>query len=181
MKSVLRALLSLLVIIPVLSQADAAPALDAEAATMALLAQVSADEVQNTNGYVNSGYLAMVLEQLGAAQGSGEGAVNGVIPIRWSKGQLHFDRGFLYSTPGQTGTIRLQGTEMLLAGLPAGSPQHTQLDIATEALKDYIYNWAKLSLESEEDLLHIKLQLDGKPNRLLPFGYDQRDGRVHLR
>jgi hypothetical protein len=122
--------------------------------------------------------LAMVLEQLGAAQGSGEGAVNGVIPLRWSEGQLHFDKGFLYSTPGQTGTIHLQGTEMLLAGLPANSPQHTQLDIATEALKDYTYNWAKLSLESDEDLLKIKLQLDGKPNRLLPFGYDQRLGRL---
>jgi hypothetical protein len=126
--------------------------------------------------------LAMVLQQLGAARGSGEGAVNGVIPVRWAKGQLHFDKGFLYSTPGQTGTISLGGTEFLLEGLPKGSPQHTQLDIATEALKDYTYNWAKLSLESDQDILLIKLQLDGKPNRLLPFGYDQNLGtlmRVH--
>lgn len=122
--------------------------------------------------------LAMVLQQLGAARGSGEGAVNGVIPVRWSKGQLHFDKGFLYSTPGQTGTISLGGTEFLLKGLPKGSPQHTQLDIATEALKDYTYNWAKLSLESDQDILLIKLQLDGKPNRLLPFGYDKNLGTL---
>lgn len=122
--------------------------------------------------------LAMVLQQLGAAEGSGDGAVNGVIPIRWAKGKLHFDKGFLYSTPGQTGTIALGGTEFLLEGLPKASPQHTQLDIATEALKDYTYNWAKLSLESDEDILLIKLQLDGKPNRLLPFGYDKKLGTL---
>jgi Dicarboxylate transport len=122
--------------------------------------------------------LAMLLAQLGAAQGSGEGAVNGVIPVRWSNHRLSFDKGFLYSTPGQTGTIRLKGTEFLLAGLPQGSPQHTQLDIATEALKDYTYNWAKLSLESNQDILLIKLQLDGKPNRLLPFAFDKNVGSL---
>ena len=120
--------------------------------------------------------LAMVLRQLGAAQGSGDGAVSGVIPVHWSNGQLSFDKGFLYSTPGQPGTIQLHDTEFLLAGLAPGSPQHTQLDIATEALKDYTYNWAKLSLESNQETLLIKLQLDGKPNRLLPFAYDQSIG-----
>lgn len=120
--------------------------------------------------------LAMVLRQLGAAQGSGDGAVSGVIPLHWSKGHLSFDKGFLYSTPGQPGTIQLHDTEFLLSGLAPGSPQHTQLDIATEALKDYTYNWAKLSLESDQETLLIKLQLDGKPNRLLPFAYDQNLG-----
>jgi hypothetical protein len=117
--------------------------------------------------------LAMVLRQLGAAQGSGDGSVSGVIPVHWANGHLSFDKGFLYSTPGQPGTIQLHDTEFLLAGLAPGSPQHTQLDIATEALKDYTYNWAKLSLESDRETLLVKLQLDGKPNRLLPFAYDQ--------
>jgi hypothetical protein len=121
--------------------------------------------------------LAELLEQLGAAQASGEGSVNGRIPIRYKAGRLSFDNGFLYSTPGQPGTIRLSGTGALLKGLPPGSPQHTQLDIATEALKDYSYRWAKLQLASEREVLLLKLQLDGKPNRLLPFAYDQALGR----
>ncbi len=122
-------------------------------------------------------HLANVLEQLGATEASGEGTVSGRIPIRWSKGHLSFDKGYLISTPGQTGTLQLTGTEKLLVGLPPGTPQHTQLDIATEALKDYIYKSAKLNLQSEADHLLLKLQLDGKPNKLLPFAYDQNLGQ----
>lgn len=121
--------------------------------------------------------LAMVLEQLGAAQASGEGTVSGRIPLRWAGGRLSFDNGFLFSTPGQSGSIQLTGTQMLLSGLPPETPQHTQLDIATEALKDYTYKWAKLNVKSEEDILLLKLQFDGKPNQLLPFAYDQSLGQ----
>lgn len=120
--------------------------------------------------------LAMVLKQLGAAEASGEGAVNGRIPLHWADGGLTFDKGFLYSTPGKSGTIRLGGTRRLLSGLPPGTPQHTQLDIATEALKDYTYKWARLYLESEDRDLLLKLQFDGKPNHLLPFAYDTEMG-----
>lgn len=133
------------------------------------------DEVEVTV-YCDRLNLAMLLEQLGAAQGSGEGTVNGRIPLSWKEGMLRFDNGFLYSTPGQTGTIRLSGTEALLEGLASGSPQHVQLDIASEALKDYSYNWAKVDLRSEEDLLLVSLKLDGKPNRPLPFAYDPQSG-----
>jgi hypothetical protein len=121
--------------------------------------------------------LSMVLKQLGAAEAQGDGTVNGRIPILWTNGRLSFDNGFLYSSPGQTGAIRLSGTQALLSGLPPDSPQHVQLDIATEALKDYTYKWAKLSVQTEDDTLLLKLQFDGKPNRLLPFAYDGQSGR----
>ena len=121
--------------------------------------------------------LAMVLEQLGAAEASGDGTVNGRIPLHWSDGSLTFDRGILFSTPGKTGTIRLSGTQSLLTALPPDTPQHAQLDIATEALKDYTYQWARLYLESDDRDLLLKLQFDGKPNRLLPFAYDTDLGR----
>jgi hypothetical protein len=51
------------------------------------------------------------------------------------------------------------------------------LDIATEALKDYTYQWAKLSVQTEDNTLLLKLQFDGKPNRLLPFAYDGKSGQ----
>jgi hypothetical protein len=121
--------------------------------------------------------LAMVLEQLGVAQAGGDGTVNGRIPVRWVNGRLSFDNGFLYSTPGRSGKIQLKGTREILAGIPQGTPQYTQLDIATEALKDYTYQWAKLNVQSKKDILLLKLQLDGKPNRLLPFAYNQESGQ----
>lgn len=121
--------------------------------------------------------LAMLLEQLGIVEAGGQGTVNGKLPIRWLDGNLSFENGFLYSTPGQSGNIRMKGAEAFLAGVPPGTPQHTQLDIATEALKDYNYQWARLSVESTDDILLLKLQMDGKPNRLLPFAYDQQQGQ----
>jgi hypothetical protein len=121
--------------------------------------------------------LAMVLEQLGVAQAGGVGTVNGRIPLRWVDGRLSFDNGFLYSTPGETGQIQMKDTQVLLTGIPPGTPQYTQLDIATEALKDYTYQWAKVNVQSNKDKLLLKLQLDGKPNRLLPFAYNQESGQ----
>jgi hypothetical protein len=117
-----------------------------------------------------------VLEQLGGAEASGDGAVNGRIPVRWQNGRLRFDDGFLYSTPSQAGTIKLRGMDLPLEGLAPGSPQRTQLDIATEALKDYSYEWAKLNLTSQNGDLLLRLELDGRPNRLLPFAYDPQTG-----
>jgi len=120
--------------------------------------------------------LAKVLNQLGVAEGEGEGDISGRIPIRWSKNQIYFDNGELTSAPGQTGTIQLRNTQTFLQGLAPGTPQHTQLDIATEALKDYTYDWAKLQLNSRKEFLLVALQLDGRPNRLLPFAYDTAKG-----
>jgi hypothetical protein len=125
--------------------------------------------------------LAMLLEQLDFAEGSGQGTVGGSIPIRWAEGKLTFGKGSLSSPPGESGVIRikeLQGTQDLLSGMPAETPQHTQLDIALEALKDYTYQSIDLQLESREEILVMRLQLEGRPNRLLPFGYDQELGRL---
>jgi len=144
--------------------------------TQSIRIQPDKDELDLTI-FGNQLNLTQVLAQLGVAQGSGDGTVNGRIPLRWSNGSLDFGAGFLYSTPGQTGTIQLYNTQTLLQGMPKGTPQYVQLDIATEALKDYTYNWAKVNLESQRDILKVSLKLDGKPNQLLPFAYDQHRGQ----
>jgi len=120
--------------------------------------------------------LAQILGQLGVANAQGEGAVNGTIPISIKKGQVRFDDGFLYSTPGSGGKIRLSGADTLLAGIPEGTRQYFQVDLAREALKDFYYNWAKLRLVSEEETLRMRLQFDGKPGNILPFEYDESFG-----
>ena len=101
--------------------------------------------------------LAMILEQFGAADASGMGAVNGRIPLRYRNGRLTFNNGFLYSTPGDGGTIRVKGTEKLTAGIDRNSPQFTQIELAREALKNYDYQWAKLNLETQGEDLLLKL------------------------
>ncbi len=120
--------------------------------------------------------LAMLLEQLGAAQAEGKGTVSGTILLGWRNGRLGLDRANLASTTGSA--IQMSGTDALLVGLPPDTPQHTQVDIAIEALKDYSYEWVKLNAESQGENLLLDLQLDGKPNRLLPFAFDKQLGRL---
>ena len=120
--------------------------------------------------------LAQVLEQFGAASAEGQGSVNGRIPLQYTKGQIRFDDGFLFSTPGEGGKIHLTGTEILTAGIPANTPQYVQMELAREALKDYDYSWAKLNITSSGEELLLQMQMDGKPAQTLPFVYSKDFG-----
>ena len=120
--------------------------------------------------------LAQVLEQFGAASAEGQGSVNGRIPLQYSKGQIQFDDGFLFSTPGEGGKINLTGTEILTAGIPPNTPQYVQMELAREALKDYDYSWAKLNITSRGEELLLQMQMDGKPAQTLPFVYNKDIG-----
>lgn len=115
--------------------------------------------------------LAKVLEQFGAASVEAEGELNGRIPIQFKNGQLSFKDGFLFTTPGQAGKIRMKDTEILTAGIPPDTPQYVQMELARKALEDYDYTWAKLNLTTEGEDLLLKMQLDGKPAQSLPFVY----------
>lgn len=116
--------------------------------------------------------LVPLLAQFGVARAEGQGSVSGRVPLQISDGQVTFGDGFLYSAPGEGGTIRLEAADFLSAG---GLPGH-QVDLARHALQDYDYQWAKLNLASEGENLLLKLQLDGKPARSLPFVYDPARG-----
>ncbi len=120
--------------------------------------------------------LAGVLEQLGGIKGEGKGSVNGRIPIRFENSSFKFDDGFLFSTPGQGGTVRLTGTDILMAGIPADTPQFAQVDLAREALKNYDYEWARINIDTKGENLHVNLKLDGQPAGPLPFRYDREFG-----
>jgi len=70
----------------------------------------------------------------------------------------------------------VSGTEMLTAGIPKDTLQYAQLELAREALKDYSYNWVKLGLNTEGKALLLRMQMDGKPAKELPFRYDKQIG-----
>lgn len=121
--------------------------------------------------------LAQLLEQLGAANVEGGGTLNGKIPLNISNGELTFNDGFLYTSPGQGGKIRLTEGELLLAGTVPGTAEHTQIELAVEAMRDYDYEWVKLNMTTEAETLLLKMQLDGKPANPLPFTIDPTSGR----
>ena len=115
--------------------------------------------------------LNQLLEQLGGLHSQGKGTLNGRIPVRFKEGDISFDNGFLFSTPGQGGRIIVNNPKKLLAGIPVDSPRFVQLDLAAEALRDFEYTWAKLIFNTDKDTLAVNMELDGKPGRPLPFVY----------
>ena len=128
-------------------------------------------EAYNLILYCDRLNLAKVLQQFGAASVTAEGELNGRIPLKFQNGKLSFKDGFLFTTPGETGKIKMTDTEILTAGIPPDTPQYVQMELARKALEDYDYSWAKLNLTSEGEDLLLNLQLDGKPAKSLPFVY----------
>ena len=103
--------------------------------------------------------LSALLHQLGAGQDQGDGHISGTIPVVFSDSGLRFQDAFLFSTPGETGSIKLLPSKTIQATAAASD----QLSFALDALADFHYSWVKLLLNSEKDLLKIKLQTNGRP------------------
>ncbi|MCK5695233.1 MAG: YdbH domain-containing protein [Desulfobacula sp.] len=128
------------------------------------------------NLYCDRLELVQLLKQMGAFHAEGTGTLNGRIPVIYSDGNISFDNGFLFSTPGSGGKVVIDNADMITAGIPMDNPQFAQLDLAQEALKDFEYKWAKLEFYTFEDTLYINMELDGKPAKLLPFEYKKEIG-----
>jgi len=120
--------------------------------------------------------LTQLLEQMGAFNAEGMGTLNGRIPVVFSNGNISFDNGFLFSTPGKGGKIMIENSDRITTGIPMDSPQFSQLDLAQEALKDFNYKWAKLKFHTQEDTLFVDMELDGEPSKILPFEYSKESG-----
>jgi hypothetical protein len=114
---------------------------------------------------------AAILKQIQAAEASGEGTVNGRIPVKIRNKRLRIMDGFLYSSPGQGGNIKL-GNSRILNSTADIQKQAIDMAIAISALKDFNYDWAKLTLNSENRKLLVTLDLNGKPAKALNFGFD---------
>lgn len=122
--------------------------------------------------------LTDILEQIGAFHAEGNGTMSGRIPVTYADGEITFDNGFLFSTPGKGGKIIIDQADKLTQGIPMDTPQFSQLDLAKEALKNYDYKWAKLNFNTVEDTLLVNMKFDGSPsNKALPFEYKKELGR----
>lgn len=115
--------------------------------------------------------LTDLLRQLKIANAEGEGAVSGQIPLVIVGDLIDLTGGFLYSRPGQGGVLHVVD-----AGLFAGAEQSLQVAIAREALQDYAYDWVTINLDRDGRDLLMRMELAGRPARLLPFGLSPQGG-----
>lgn len=100
-------------------------------------------------------------------------ALNGTIPVSIRNGRIIFRNGFLYSTPGETGILKLVPN----ATVNAMGQSSVEMSFALSALKDFQYQWVKLTMNTVNDDLKLKFQVDGRPSGPLPFSIDPDSGR----
>ncbi len=120
--------------------------------------------------------LSDLLMQLGLAEAKGEAALSGELPVSWKRGKISFNNGFLHSTPGEDGVIQVQALEDMINATPKGSPQRGQLELAQAAIKEFEYKWVRVKADTVGKELLVRLSLDGKPARILPFVYKKELG-----
>ncbi len=118
--------------------------------------------------------LSSILSQFNLAEAGGEGKMSGRIPLLYTDGKFFVDDGFLFSTPGEKGHLKIKQSKFLETTVPDDVPHFSPLHFAGAALADFEYNWAKLQINSEEQNLVLKLQVDGKPREKLPFYFDTK-------
>ena len=106
--------------------------------------------------------LSTFLQQMKIAEASGDGEVNGRIPITLGKGKLKIRDGFLYSTPGVGGVISFSKSDVLQVAMSAQDGVSIT-SFMMDVLKNFKYDWAKISLNSESDNLKLLLQISGLP------------------
>lgn len=94
----------------------------------------------------------------------GEAEINGVIPIRLENGDIKVENGYLYTTPGRRGNLRFTDAAAISGGLP----------LVEEAVRDFNYEWLRVSLNSRNRRLYVNVELNGAPAGKLPLEYDAK-------
>jgi hypothetical protein len=95
---------------------------------------------------------------------SGDAEMNGIIPIKMVKGSPVFLDGYLYSTPGSSGNLKISEPELIANGQV----------LVEEAIRDFRYNWIKVKMNSRNNRLDMTVSMDGAPAQKLPLLYDPK-------
>ncbi|MBE0665342.1 MAG: YdbH domain-containing protein, partial [Candidatus Aminicenantes bacterium] len=109
-------------------------------------------------------FAQMLNALLGKVVVSGDAEMNGIVPVRMVNGSPVFVDGYLYSTPGSSGNLKVSQPELISGGQV----------LVEEAIRDFRYNWIKIKLSSRDDLLDMVVSIDGAPAQKLPLRYDAR-------
>jgi len=115
---------------------------------------------------VNFGRLLNLL--LGKTIASGEAELNGTLTLIIRDGQPMVQGGDLYSTPGVSGNLKFQESQAIAGGVL----------IVEEALKDFNYQWIKVTMRTLNRKLDIVAQIQGAPAQKLPLTYDSKLGDI---
>jgi hypothetical protein len=109
-------------------------------------------------------FAQMLNALVGKATVSGDAEMSGIVPVKMVKGSPVFLDGYLYSTPGSSGNLKVAKPELISNGEV----------LVEEAIRDFRYNWIKVKMSSRNDRLDMVISMDGAPAQKLPLLYDQK-------
>ncbi len=109
-------------------------------------------------------FAEMLNTLVGKATVSGDAEMSGIVPIRMVRGSPVFLDGYLFSTPGRSGNLKVARPELIANGQV----------LVEEAIRDFRYNWIKVKMGSRDNRLDMVVSMDGAPARKLPLRYDPK-------
>jgi len=105
--------------------------------------------------------LGRLMAQTRVLQGSGEGRLFGRIPVKVDKGKVELAESYLYSTPGETGILKLSNTGPLdLAMAQANIDAETRRQFG-EAMKNLQYTLIRMDLSGGGTNSTLGVQIKG--------------------
>lgn len=108
-----------------------------------------------------------VLRCVPCFRGEASGRLHGKLPLALRRGErLRFGDAFLYSTPGETGTLRLENAAPVTENLAAGGVPPTTCENLARALENLDYRVLRLRFAREgEDGAAMSVKVEGSATR----------------
>lgn len=104
-----------------------------------------------------------VLNSISGLHGEATGRLHGKIPLRVTDGsKLSIGDSYLYSTPGQPGTLKLTSAAPILEGLAAAGVPEADRSNLSKALANLTYTALALNLRRDQEGEHaLEMKLEG--------------------
>ena len=121
--------------------------------------------------YARNLQLDSLLRECGLAGVTAIGRLDGQLPLRIKNKRINIENGLLGTPPGEKGTLRIGSSTTLDQAL--GATRSAELQLAREALRNFNYDWARISIATLEGALNIKAAVHGISSAPLPFMRDR--------
>ncbi|MEI8241629.1 MAG: YdbH domain-containing protein [bacterium] len=106
--------------------------------------------------------LGRLMAQTRMLQGSGAGRLYGRLPLTLDKGKVKLSESYLYSTPGETGSLKLSNTAPIELAMEQGSIDAATRQKVSAALQNMQYSLFRMDLSGGGANASLGIQIEGR-------------------
>ncbi len=121
--------------------------------------------------YAENVELDQVLSLVKGFNGTAQGTLYGQLPLSIEKGNVSYEKGFLYNVPGRTGILKLDDVKFLTRGVAGTHESYGNLQLAEKALQNFEFSLFKLDFAGQgaaDTRLTIQLAGSSRADESLP-------------